>query len=891
MPKYCLVVSLLLFPLIAPASPGTSPDSLRYVQLKDTALTLYTHGDYRQACHPLQKAKAVAKAQWGTTNRYYIDMVIYHGMINHELARFGKALSKYRQAEDLITGTKWMHQRCKAILLNAKGCTYRDMGCYQRAMRCLRKAKRTERELRGDDPNPLKAVLFNNIGNVLEEQGYPDSAMQFYTKAVRLDTPAGRHKRINHADHLRDLGNYYRQKDRAAQAEPYYQQASALFRNELDTLHNYYPRFLIDFGKYYEQQAAYQKAEQQYLRALRINRAIGLKHSPQNLRALNCLAAYHTKRNHPAKALTYHQQLHTLVKEEIFRHFSFLSQRGKHQHLEQVRDNFQQFRSFAARYRDEFPKLKGKVYNNQLLLNNLLLTQQQALTKPKVTGSRKKADGIVGHWKQLRQTLARQQALPTSHQNKDLDSLKTLKNRLESKLSQKRWDFTKRSLQSWRSVKAHLDQREGAVEFIRYRPTGHATTSYAALLITKALDRPKWIRLVREPGLQHLLDKHSPAALYQRQEEGKTLYKQVWEPIAPYLEGIETVYLNPVGLLHRINFKAIPGEEEPRLLHAKNLVRLSSTGKLTRPSPVAQSQTASLYGGIRYAYDTPNRSVDPSSRPQFVMRQPDQGTSYRTTGAEFSFLDCALREVTKVREILNDNSNKVKLYTQSSAKESTFKAQSNASPDILHLATHGFYLPMDANRQRHQGQSQMAVIFSQAENPMLRTGLAMAGSNYAWQHGYNPYESENGLLTAYEIANLNLRQTDLAVLSACQSGLGAIEGSQGVYGLQRAFRLAGVEYLIISLWNVPDHATQALMTWFYQYWQNGFSIRHAFRQAQLEMAEAYPPAQWAGFVMIGGGSVEPAKASSMKVLGISYSTGIAGAILLILFGGWALRKS
>lgn len=135
-------------------------------------------------------------------------------------------------------------------------------------------------------------------------------------------------------------------------------------------------------------------------------------------------------------------------------------------------------------------------------------------------------------------------------------------------------------------------------------------------------------------------------------------------------------------------------------------------------------------------------------------------------------------------------------------------------------------------------------------DPMLRSELMLAGGNRAWQGDTIPDTIEDGILTAKEISHLNLRETDLVVLSACETGLGDIS-SEGVFGLQRAFKQAGAQTIIMSLWNVKDEATQYLMTNFYSYLMQGASKREAFIQARNKCREQYhDPVSWAGFIML-----------------------------------------
>jgi CHAT domain-containing protein len=135
---------------------------------------------------------------------------------------------------------------------------------------------------------------------------------------------------------------------------------------------------------------------------------------------------------------------------------------------------------------------------------------------------------------------------------------------------------------------------------------------------------------------------------------------------------------------------------------------------------------------------------------------------------------------------------------------------------------------------------------------MIRSGLILAGAKQTWLTGTHLEGFEDGILTAYEISQMNLSGTELVVLSACETGLGDIIGNEGVYGLQRAFKIAGAKYLIMSLWKVDDLSTQAFMTTFYRHWlKEKQHIPQAFQTAQREMREKYPGAyDWAGFVLI-----------------------------------------
>lgn len=200
-------------------------------------------------------------------------------------------------------------------------------------------------------------------------------------------------------------------------------------------------------------------------------------------------------------------------------------------------------------------------------------------------------------------------------------------------------------------------------------------------------------------------------------------------------------------------------------------------------------------------------------------------------------------EVESIDAILRQKHIDVSLYTGASETESQIKTTDN--PRVLHIATHGFFLQ---NIEKQKEGMLLGMNKDQvAKYPLLRSGLQFTHAKQAIKSG------GDGVLTAMEAMNLNLDNTELVVLSACETGLGEVRNGEGVYGLQRAFQTAGAQSVLMSLWTVSDEATKLLMTCFYENWiQKQLPKREAFRQAQATLREKYPHSYyWAAFVMIG----------------------------------------
>lgn len=225
-----------------------------------------------------------------------------------------------------------------------------------------------------------------------------------------------------------------------------------------------------------------------------------------------------------------------------------------------------------------------------------------------------------------------------------------------------------------------------------------------------------------------------------------------------------------------------------------------------------------------------------NKRTAVLLGRPDYGSINSSAEAKtrsgFADLEGTEKEVNDIAALLTKKDWQTKVLTAQQASEESIKELNN--PQVLHLATHGYFVPLAGYQNNFYIEA------------TLQSGIVLA-------HAGNPQPGqEDGILTAYEAMHLNLDSTELVVLSACETGLGGIEAGEGVYGLQRTLKVAGASTILMSLWKVDDTATQELMTLFYQKWLKGKPKREAFRLAQLELKKKYPqPYYWGSFVMTG----------------------------------------
>ncbi|MCD8202357.1 MAG: CHAT domain-containing protein [Prevotella sp.] len=420
-------------------------------------------------------------------------------------------------------------------------------------------------------------------------------------------------------------------------------------------------------------------------------------------------------------------------------------------------------------------------------------------------------------------------------------------------------DYTKNLGIGWREVQARLGEKDVAIEFLSF-PAENDSIMYIALTLTKEDDVPHLIPLFENSEL----DRISKYDYYNSLE----LADLVWKPLSEVLVGKDNIYFAPAGELHNIAIESIPCYDGDGLMSDKwNLYRLSSTRELALIKEKSEIRSAYLYGNLKYDTDVETLVADAGNYTG-IDRSVDWETvniadSLDLRGSAQSFLNplpATKEEVESIDKSLKSQDVNSTLLTETCGTESSFKALTGQKPSVLHIATHGFYwTETDAKKF---GLSSMAMLndngYKYVEDKALtRSGLFFAGAANAFRKDAKiPEGVDDGVLTAKEISVLDLRGLDLVVLSACETGLGEITGD-GVFGLQRGFKKAGAQTLMMSLWKVDDNATQILMTEFYSNLAKGENKFEALKEAQqyvrvTDDGKYSDPRYWAAFILLDG---------------------------------------
>jgi len=821
-------------------------------------------GNYQDAIYYYNKSLEVSKE---IDHQKGIASAIHNiGDIYRMQGNFHKAISKLEEAVELNTGSG--NKFYLATNYNSIGIIYFYLENMEKAIEYFQKSLGIYEEI---DYKEGMAWCYTNIGNVYAKYGqkFPleqskpkyDSALLYYNLSEKI---------YNDKSDLNDLSQtiinvgsiHYLLNDFKKADECYYEALkitgetknkdviisalNGISKNKIslaDKLKNVSStkkgeafNSLIDSALYYAQSA--------YQMALEIG---AVRHQSETLQDIQIASWGLGKIN---DASQYFDIQNSINNKEILMNFSFISEKEKEMFFQSIQDDFWRYYSFALMHKESKPEITESVYNNDLKNKGLLLKSNTAMRNAVYNSQDSSLIKLYDEW-----IICRRQIANKYSRGEDIKDLESKANNMEADLVRKSGefsDFNKVQNINWKMVQTNLQKGEAAIEFIHFplfNPDSSLTdftdyTQYAALVIKKNSMYPEMIPLFKEKQLEEIIGKFGGNnysyinGIYGKNNEAnKKLYNLIWKPLENELSEVKTIYLSPSGLLHKISFSAIATDLNTYLCDAYNIEIKSSTGKLLEKHNFHIS-TATLFGGIMYDTDSTDQKI-------------------------WKYLEGSESEVQKIDKILKKNKINVNYYSNSLATEDEFK-QIASNSNIIHIATHGFFYPdPEQIEQEEEKYVESADVvfrggsigfgvssFVKNRNPLMRSGLVFAGANDVWSRQSKNDSLDDGVLAAQEVANIDMRNTVLVVMSACETGLGDIKGSEGVYGLQRAFKMAGVNYIIMSLWQVPDKETEEFMTLFYKKLVKQKDIKQAFTQTQKEMRQKYDPYFWAAFVLV-----------------------------------------
>ncbi|MBS1558845.1 MAG: CHAT domain-containing protein [Bacteroidetes bacterium] len=586
-------------------------------------------------------------------------------------------------------------------------------------------------------------------------------------------------------------------------------------------------------GDVYYQMKNYSRAEEFYNNAKKIYESYFSRQHPEYVKILSKLAkVYYMTKDYKRSKRNIEEALNN-YDQFIKQYFPALSEREKAKYWNTIKGDFEFYNTLAFGQLEDFRDLAGKVYNYQLLTKALLLSSSIKIRERIQNSNDEKLKNTYNDWVQKKEFLTNALSMSTQQlvQNGiDLVALSTEVEKLEKELSEKSelfgQNFENKKI-TYENVQKSIGKNDVAVEMVRYRYFNHDFTDsiiYVAMYVKNDNTRPKVIQLSSGRQMEGRYFRYFRNCIINHVQDLYS-YKIFWEPIQKEIGQYATIFLSPDGIYNLINLESIATPDGKFVIDNSNIVIVSNTKDLYLhkiKSRAQTSNTAAMFGN-----------------PKFYLSASANQTIADLPGTE--------KEVNKLQDLLKQKGWKTSEYTETSASEEQVKEIE--SPKIFHIATHGFTPSIateDDAKQITQSEAELT------ENPLLKTGLLLKGAGDLLNETKYNYNLTSGILTAYEAMSLNLDKTDLVVLSACETGLGEISNGEGVYGLQRAFLIAGAKVLIMSMFKVDDDATQKLIINFYKKWLTTGNLRQSFIEAKKELRVEYPnPIYWGSFMMIG----------------------------------------
>jgi len=733
-----------------------------------------------------------------------------------------------------------------------------------------------ERALGPEHPDVVNTLL--NLGTLAFNYNDYDQAEPLYQRALKIVDKGPGQETPPVLNLLNSLAAIYTERRDFTRAEPLHRRVLAARERIQGQEHPDVAESLTNLASLYAVQGEYAKAEPMHQRALAIRqKSLGPEH-PDVPKILNEIVRDDIAQNDIRQAVAAESRATNISERNLALNLTAGSEQQKRAYLSTLARETNQTISLHVRYAPSDAEAR------RLSLTTILRRKGRALDAmtDSIASLRRRAapedQALLDQLKALRAQIARlvlngpQRMTPAEH----LAQIKTLeeqREKLEDQISRRSAEFRAQSQPvTLATVQAAIPARATLVEFAAYRPYNMRYTSpedemEAAHYVAYVLQRqgePRWVELGAKKPIDDAIDKLRKALRDRQRRDTKKLARAVdrlvMQPVRPLLGTTRRVLIAPDGNISLIPFAALVDQNNRFLLERYTFSYLTSGRDLLRLQVKQPSkQTALIVANPDFGDDT---NKGPAS--ERILRyksgtQTQDGKVTVITQAFFPALPGTAGEAQALKDLLPD----AKVLTRDQATEALIKQTS--SPKILHIATHGFFLeagPEPSLGERRAGQAAPATN-SAVENPLLRSGLALAGAN---QSKNSVNAQEDGILTALEAADLDLWGTKLVVLSACQTGVGEVKNDgEGVYGLRRALVLAGSESQVMSLWSVSDLATRNLMIEYYRRLQRGEGRTEALRQVQLGFlrrltrgaarqgaaADYSHPYYWAGFIQSG----------------------------------------
>jgi CHAT domain-containing protein len=819
-------------------------------------------GNYDVALQYYNRALLIQKKEVGENHKDYANSLAIIGELNGKIGNYETALSILKESISILKNNK-IENAQSYMNLNVYANILEKTGNYKEALKVY-ESSLEKIEDKGGAYDYTKISILGNMANIFSNNYEFEKALSAFEKSLNIAYNNEGYNENQIFDLLISLSNIYSflgNFDKSLAYSNLAKEKLLLFDDKNSTL-----TYQSNLGTIYLMKGDFKKAEKIFKE---IKKKIDKKVN-QNLLIVNqrLRNAYFGLKKHK-QTFVISQEINNNILVEIEKNFMFMSDVEKKNYIDNIIQPNINLLSLLLNSK-EFSSNKTKrstsiLLNNTLLIKGLLLNSSKNILEHLKSLQNKNIDKKINEYQNKKTFVIRQLQLPVEKRSKNIVKEKDLLQELEKelvKLHSNNFSETIDYVKDWKKNK--LKENEISVEFSHYKVFNKTYDDfkifYVAYLYKKDWKTPKVVNLFEEKQLKKYFSSSSnPNTLYASRggiatstkatlAVADSIYNLVWKPLEKYVASSSTIYFSPDGLLHKIPFAALPNKENKLIGEMYNIQQMGNTADIRTNEKLPNLNDVLLIGGVKYEYVIDNTKQKTNTTYSILESEQllGNGKNRSLSRNGFTYLEGTEKEVKDIKAILNTS----KQLSGYNATETAFKKLSGKSPSVLHIATHGFFFKKPKEKPKKNAINEQSNSYKDSDDPLLRSGLLFANANYAWQNGNNPYEEDDGILTALEISNLDLKNTDIVILSACETGLGDIEGSEGVYGLQRAFKMAGVKTIIMSLWPVPDAETAEFMNLFYTKWKAYNNPKKAFKETQQQMMNTYreTPEKWAAFV-------------------------------------------
>lgn len=793
------------------------------------------------------------------------------GQLYQSIGRMAEAEKAYLQALSIKKKIVGINSYSYAISLLNLAILQSSVGNFDEAEINFANSYQVLSKIVSDNDSEAMKALFN-YAKILINNNKNNQAEPLLKKYKDLQKRKTGDKNPDYAESVYSLAILELEKKNYTDSEKLIIEALDLYESIYGNASKQYIDCLYALGILYSMKGDYIKSKEILSKVVEIRKkTLGELHQ-EYINALHSYAGVLKETNNIEESENKYIESMNLYLKLIENYFPYLNETEKtrfYYHLKNRFEMFNNFILFRSRIIDsagiktiipENPNLISQIYDFHIATKAMIYNSQKKIRNLILNSNNDELIKKYENWLKIRDDIANLNKISKQQQNrsgKNLDSLESLAARIDKELSEQSLDFKKeynKKTCSWKDIQKQLKPNEVAIEIVRFRFFAKQNSDsiyYIALINYPEINRFPEIVLLKNGNQLEEKYLNNYINSIKAMIPDNDSYNAFWEQLDHKLNNYNTLIISLDGVYNKININSIKNNNNNQyMIDYKTIKIVSNTSDIINFNKTNNTWNGDvcLFGFPQFSLITNNTQLN--SADNIKYDNSVRITQMQSIKNSIPELPGTKSEIEKISELFKETRHRVNTFLGNQSTETNFKSCKN--PYLLHIATHGFFLKNIENvKDIHSFQIDENKAH---DNPLLRSGLLFAGAvNTLNNIQLDSTMLDNGILTAYEAMNLYLDSTRLLVMSACETGLGELKNGEGVYGLQRAFSIAGAKAIIMSLWRVDDEVTQLLMANFYNEWiTKSLPLSQAFRNAQINIKKEYPhPYYWGAFVLLG----------------------------------------